>query len=365
MNKTVSYNEVSVLPWLSFEEIKVGNIIFWKFKSDLIEDPSIKSYLDEYVKCYVDIHGNSVSSLVLASYGQKGNFEVLKPLESLEMRAARDILCFSSIAPHTLIAVNQDNRTIAPPSSERFQMFSQNFIPGNDGIAFKSGSHSVVTSGGWKLHEIKLSQPLNLGGSLFSTDCKILQPLSLLLTCMSEPEKHPLEIRLLRAIEWFYLAHTEDDSVSIFSKLVMMSTAFEILFAIPNIPNKSDYLACEIDKIFNSSKIGRSRRKMKKQDIEHTTAGWWGWDFYKMRNQVVHGDQVDTNELTYKDWITYLIVADLVFLKTIVKHLYDLGFYLSDIKDIYKDSDDKDGEIEMIDFLTNFSQLYERLGWKK
>ncbi|PIR42199.1 hypothetical protein COV25_04225 [candidate division WWE3 bacterium CG10_big_fil_rev_8_21_14_0_10_35_32] len=358
------YNEISILPWLSLNEIKVGDVIFWKFDSSVIKDPLTKAYLEKYVQCYVDIHGKSLNSVVIASYKDKNNFLVLDPVEQSTVKAARDLLCFASIAPHALIAVNRNNNSIAPPSSERFQLFSQNFIPGTDDIAFRSGSHSVVTSGAWKLNEVKLSTPLYLGGSLFSTDGKTLSGLVQILPSLRDPEHSPDGIRLLRAIEWFRLAHVENDEVSIFSKVVMMSTAFEILFSIPNLSGKSEYLAKKIDNIFGSPNLIKDVRKIGKTDTEHTLAGWFGWDFYKLRNRVVHGDTIDSQDLIYKGWLTYLIIADLIFLKAIIKELYSMDFYAEDIKDLFDKSVDRDGEEEMLDFVTGFSGLYERLDWK-
>jgi hypothetical protein len=364
MTTTSDYNEISILPWLSINEIKVGDVIFWKFDSSIIKDPSTRAYLEKYVQCYVDIHGKSLNSVVIASYKDKNNFLVLDPVEHSTIKAARDLLCFASIAPHTLIAVNQNNNSIAPPSSERFQLFSQNFIPGTDGIAFRSGSHSVVTSGGWKLDEVKLSTPLYLGGSLFSADWKTLSGLVQILPSLKDPEHNTDDIRLLRAIEWFRLAHVENDEVSVFSKVVMMSTAYEVLFDIPNISGKSEYLAKKIDDIFSSPNLVRNVHKIGKAKIEHTSAGWFGWDFYKLRNRVVHGDIVDSQDLIYKDWLTYLIIADLVFLKAVIKELYSKNYYAKDIKDLFNQSSDRDGEESMLDFVTGFSSLYDRLGWK-
>lgn len=362
---TIAYNEVTVLPWLSIDEFKIGDVIFWKFNSNVVKEKSIRDYLDKYVACYVDITGKKQDGVVIASFGDKNNFTVLTPQEHLIVKVARDLLCFASIAPHSLRAVNQDNKSLAPPSSERFQMFSQNFIPNTEDIAFRAGSHTVSLSGGWKLSEVRLVAPLYLGGSLFSIDGKILEALSKLLPSLHNSNSKTEEIRLLRALEWFRLAHVENDEVSVFSKVVMMSTAFEILYDVPNIPGKSDYIANKIDSIFTSTKLIKISKKIGKAKKEHTLAGWWGWDFYKLRNRIVHGDSVDAGELIYKDWLTHLIIADLVFLKSVIKDLYSLNYYAQDVKKLFKESSDQEAEENMIDFITGFSGLFKRLEWEK
>jgi len=360
---TTDYNQVTVLPWLSVGEIKIGDVIFWKFKGSS-EERSIREYLEKYVACYVDIRGKRQENIMIASFGDKNNFTVLSPLEQLMVKVARDLLCFASIAPHSLRAVNQNNRSIAPPSSERFQMFSQNFIPSTDDIAFRAGSHTVSLSGGWKLDEVRLVAPLYLGGSLFSIDTKVLSALSKLLPSLNNPKGKAEEIRLLRSLEWFRLAHVENDEVSVFSKVVMMSTAFEVLYDVPNIAGKSDYIADKIDSIFTSTKLIKTSKKIGKVNKEHTLAGWWGWDFYKLRNRIVHGDSVDAVELIYKDWLTHLIIADLVFLKSVIKDLYSLGYYARDVKRLFEKSPDQEAEENTIDFVTGFSGLFKHLGWE-
>lgn len=361
----LSYNQVTILPWFSVDKLKVGEVVFWKYDGSRIKDGAVKDYLDRYVACYVDITGKRQQGIVIASLGDKNNFTVLSPQEHLVVKAARDLICFTAIAPHSLRAVNQDNKSLAPPSSERFQMFSQNFVPGTDDIAFRAGSHTVSLGGGWKLDKVRLVAPLYLGGSLFSIDGKILQALSRLLPSLSNPGGEPDELRLFRALEWFRLAHVENDEVSIFSKVVMMSTAFEILFDVPNIPGKINYIADKIDSIFVSTKLAKTARKIGKANKKHTLAGWWGWDFYKLRNRIVHGDTVAAEELIYKDWLTHLIVADLVFLKSVIKDLYSFGYYAQDVKKLFEESSDQEAEGNMIDFITGFFSLYKRLDWEK
>jgi hypothetical protein len=361
---TTTYNQVTVLPWLSVNEVRVGDVVFWKYEGDIVKKKPIREYLEKYAACYVDIRGKKQDNIMIASFGDKNNFTVLCPLEHLMVKAARDLLCFASIAPHSLKAVNQDNKSLAPPSSERFQMFSQNFIPGTADIAFRAGSHTVSLSGGWKIDEVRFVAPLYLGGSLFSVDGKVLEALSKLLPSLNNPKSKAGEIRLLRSLEWFRLAHVENDEVSVFSKVVMMSTAFEVLYDVPNIAGKSDYFADKIDLIFNSTKLIKTFKKIGKVNKKHTLAGWWGWDFYKLRNRIVHGDSVDTVELIYKDWLTHLIIADLVFLKSVIKNLYSFGYYAQDVKKLFEKSPDQEAEENMINFITGFSGLFKHLGWE-
>jgi len=54
-------------------------------------------------------------------------------------------------------------------------------------------------------------------------------------------------------------------------------------------------------------------------------AAWWAWDFYDLRSRIVHGEAVTAKDLQYKNWITHLIVADLVLLELVKRILYEHG----------------------------------------
>jgi len=201
-------------------------------------------------------------------------------------------------------------------------MVSQNFVPGTDDIAVKSGS---MTSGGWKLNEIHFQEPWATGGFFKNINGHVHKAINKLL---ADPQHEDLKNRLLRSSEWFRLAHIDNGTISPFFRIVMMATAYEIIFDIPNIPNKAGFLADEIDSAVAQSKFNQETRKQgKNQSKKRSAAAWWGWDFYKLRNSIVHGDNIPLSQLIYSDWITHAIVADLLFYAYINYLLSDGGFF--------------------------------------
>jgi hypothetical protein len=331
--------QISLLPWLEITEIGIGNVIFWKYDPSLIDDSDIRTYLDQYTNCYVDKHLKPLKSVTIASFKDKNNFEVLTEEEYGELSFARDTLCFLCIAEQTRIGLESNNVSIGPPSADIFEMFSQNFIPGTDDIAVKAGSQ---TSEGWKLHKIHFQEPWSTGGFFKNINKHVYTAINQLLLDNKYPE---LANRLLRSFELFRLAHIENGTVSQFYKIVMMSTAFEIIFDIPNIPNKSGYIADEIDKTIAQGFKTEGRKSNKNQDESRSKAGWWGWDFYKLRNSVVHGSGISITDLIYIDWITQLIVADVVFYAYVAHLLF------------------KEGYIDHKLNLPDFHNTYKILGW--
>ncbi len=317
-----TYKQISLLPWLESSNIQIGNVIFWKYESSVVEDKETKEYLNKYVKCYIDKHLKPIKTVTIASYKNKNHLEPLSPDEYQELNFARNILCFLCIGEQSRIALTNNNYSMGPPSGDIFDMVSQNFVPGTEDIAVKSGS---MTSGGWTLDEIHFQEPWSTGGFLKNINVHVLKAINKLLTLSGSED---FKNRLLRSSEWFRLAHLENGSISPLFRAVMMATAFEIIFDIPNVRDKAGFLSDKIDEtiartgfIQASRQYGKSNEKSKTRSV----AAWWGWDFYKLRNSVVHGDNIPMSDLIYSDWITHTIVADMMFYAYVAYLLQEVG----------------------------------------
>lgn len=322
-----AYNQVSILPWLKSLNIQIGNVIFWEYDSSSIKDKETVRYLDKYVKCYIDKHLEPIKKVTIASYKDKNNFCPLTNEESLEVSFARNILCFLFIAEQSRIALGSNNYSIGPPSADVFDMIFQNFTPGTEDIAVKSGS---MTSGGWTLNEIHFQEPWSTGGFFKNIHKNIYGGINSLLLSKKDDE---IKNRILRSMEWYRLAHIENESISQFFKVVMIATAFEIIFDIPNQPDKAGFLADKIDQTVARTGHSQATRVYGKDGSKSKTrsiAAWWGWDFYKLRNSVVHGDALSSKDLIYFDWITHSIVADMLFYSYIAYILHEAGYISSE-----------------------------------
>lgn len=323
---TLSMSQLSLLPWIALKNLQIGNVLFWEYDSNLVNDTDTKDYLNKYVQCYVDKHLQPIKKVTIVSFNDKNYFEPLSDEQYQNLNSARNILCFLCIAEQSRIALSSNNFSIGPPSADIFDMVSQNFIPGTEEIAVRSGS---ATSAGWTLDEIHFQEPWSTGGFFKNLNSDALTALNKLLN--SEGDGN-LKNRLLRSLEWFRLAHIENGSVSPFFKIVMMASAFEIIFEIPNTPDKALYLAEVIEKKLTDSNFKQETRLYgrKKENKSLSLAAWWGWEFYKLRNDVVHGDNIPFTELMFDDWITQAIVADIIFYSYVIELLFEAK-YLDEI----------------------------------
>jgi len=367
-NKKKQYYQVSFLPWADIrEEFQIGPINFWHFSDadKKINDKDILNHLKEYFKSYVDYQGNPVETIVICSYENK-NFKPLTNNEYNNLKSVVNALIFSVIAPAVKNAVCANNRSMGPPSAEIYELIYQNFNLGNKIIAVQAGSTKHI----WELGQVKFSQPWASGGFLRSPDKELIRGFSNLYNKNIPQETRE---RIFRSLEWFRFAHVENDLVSSLSKLVMMATAFEILLQVPNIPNKKKFIAEKLEKQVISSKLIRQSRRDSKGNT-YNKLGWWAWDFYDLRNKIVHGDHIPLKLLKYKmptkQWISHYIVSDLIFLECVKRELFGLGCIGDSARECARKFDEafpNDHEpqstLHMAEWFLGFNDVYRSLGW--
>jgi len=311
------------MPWVGIEnEFQIGPVKFMPLNKAFkrIKDSSIKEHLTKIFKSYVDHQGKPVEMILLCSYSDM-DFHYLTEEEYRDLMNTVNVLVFCTITPAIKKAVCADNRSMGPPSTEIFQLITQNFQLGINHIVFQAGSSS---SEYWEIGEVTFPKPWATGGSFGSSDKELVQGF-----CKVFDAKFSGDVRerIFRSLEWFRMSHVENSEVSILSKIVMMATTFEILLQVPNIPNKKQWIREEIEKrISNSDFLMETRTDPKGKDYTYSKVAWWSWDFYEIRNSIVHGDYVKPECIQYCapsiKWLTHLIVADLVFWECVKRELF-------------------------------------------
>lgn len=361
------------MPWAEpiKKELQIGPVRLWPFANkaeNKIKEPSVREYLNRYFKLYVDHKGDPVDAVIICSHGDI-DFRPLNEQEHKELRNAVDSLIFSIIAPKAATAVCMNNNFKGPPSSEVFQCFTQEFQPGSEVIRIKAGTNWWS----WRIDEITFQKPWSAGGSGGTPDRELIEGFNKVFD-----HSFPKDIRerIFSSLEWFRLAHVESDEVSQLSKLIMMSTAFEILLHFPEFPKegKKGYFSKCVDKKLASDEFKRDFRiNNKGTKFTFSLAGCWAWDFYELRNRIVHGGSIPNKDFIYRDWITHLIVADLIFLECIKRELYQHGCIGEHVRDLALKLSEKNKD-EDISELTKkivpmsilglgFDEVHRALGW--
>lgn len=360
--------QVSFLPWAKFAKtVALGPITFWPYYNiegnQMVSDPEIKAHLDKYFSSYVDHQGRPVNTITVCSHG-KVDFRSLNDSEYRDLRNAVDILIFAAIAPQTKGAVCANNNSLAPPSADIFEVVTQNFRPASDNIAVQAGS---LLSGGWKIGEITFPKPWATGGALWNFEEEVIKGFD---KCFSAGFSVDVHERIFRSLEWFRMAHVEGGQVSELSKVVMMATGFEILLQFPR-ERKRKHFVDYMEKHIASSAFHKDNRTTDRgKSFNMSLVGCWAWDFYELRSRIVHGDLIPSNDLIYRDWITHLIVADLVFLECVKRELFEHKCIGNNVRSHAKKldklfSNEPEGaSIEpLARWFLGFNSVHRALGW--
>jgi len=367
---------ISFLPWAELKEsVKIGPITFWPYfgedNQNKIADPEIKASLNKLFDSFVDNQGKPVETITICSYNNDNLYELTDSKYKI-LREVVDILIFSFIASATKIIVSNRNHGGGwlPPTADTFELFSfrlpdslqDNFISFQ--IDYSIGPSINV----YEIGNFKLPKPYTTGGPLWLGFYeKLIDGFDNFFSHKFHEEDE--RNRLFRSLEWFRLAH-ENAQFSKLSKIVMMATAFEILLKFGK-EKKEDFVKYMENNIASDHFLKDTRTDKKEKHYTYSLAGWWAWDFYNLRNHIVHGDNISAEELIYnKDPISHLVVADLVFSECIIQKLIDYNCIGNDIhssevlNNLYQNNESKDKCIESwIKWTFGFDAIYEALGW--
>lgn len=365
--------QVTFLPWLGLEQaITIGPITFWPYKKHAdskIKDKNILEYLNNYFNSFINHDGTPVESITICTYNDD-HFKVLSEQEVQDMRYALDALFFSYITGCVKRSVENNNKSVfVHPSLNAFQLSFQKFRPESNDINVSSGQ---VFSTGWKIGEVKFSKPWNVGGIYGDPDKDLITGFDKTFSkAFSVSDKE----RLKRSLEWFRMSMVEDISES--SKIVMIMTGLETFLKIPqDVKEKKACFADYIESKIATSEFIKSKRVENSTEYERSLASWWAWDFYKLRNIIVHGDSVTKDRFVYVNWITQRIVAILVFGESIKRFFFkkkligeDVRSYAKTWLEFFKNQGSEKISLEELEehgvqFYYRFDKIHEKLGWK-
>jgi|GEM_PF-1056479 len=357
--------QVTFLPWYEIKKnFSIGSVTLWPYygnSNHFIKDKILGNWLDRYFQRYVDNNDKPVKSITICSINNDF-FSLSNDLDIL--RKTIDCLIFAAIAPQVVAGAAENNNTLAPPSSDLFELVTQRFETESDFISVAAGNRLC---GGLQIENVRFSKPWSIGGPFSKVDLKLVSGVQKLFKpCIPKNFRE----RVFRSLEWFRLAHSESDQVSILTRVVMMATAFEVLLGFET-NQKTKEFASQVENIIASDRFVLESRRFK-EPVERSLAYWWAWDFYSLRNDIVHGNKIKPDDLLYKDWITHLIVADIVFYFFVLFHLVFNGLigreasslveYLSQV---YGEPVEHELKYKMVSQLYNFTQAYRALGWIK
>jgi hypothetical protein len=182
-------------------------------------------------------------------------------------------------------------------NSTHFQHFHQRFQLGSEWIAPESRRRDGRTlHGGFKHGELKFTMPLQVITTLEATPNIPL--LSALVELLKRETAEAAAVR--QAIDWFFPANSDSDSISPKIEVVMMASCFEALFQVQDQRGKKEALMERLPNLFNYHlTVDVERQGTDGSLARRSWKVWWMDEFYWLRNKIVHGGRIDPGRTTW------------------------------------------------------------------
>lgn len=327
-----NFSQVAFMPFAKAKtEFKISGISFWPFgdkQNEYIQDTKIRDRLNKIFETYITTCGQKIDSFTIASTGII-DFHRFSQAEIDSLEQAKYILSF--------ICIEKNNKRRFEPrekkgsyvnwcTADNFEIVFQNFELEKDFIAPRSGAiHSITDC--IPLEGAKFTLPTWINNHfVIDYDPSLLSALEL---CLDMRDSNPDCQKIIRSLEWFYDAYKNSHDVSHKTRIIMLSTAFETLLDLDDnvkYGKKGDF-CIKIDGLFGN----KEKPETKKLTIIKTKKGTatenltekqrWAVNFYELRSDIVHGDEIPVQRLYYGNKLRHFDVAELFFIMSVKKKL--------------------------------------------
>lgn len=313
---------VSFLPWLRLvESVEIDDVVFWPFpamKNRFDPSGTFELQLQRIFSGYVDVRGNPVNKLTVVSF-RDDPFKDLPSEEAGRISEMVRLLAFSVMAENEYY--RQAGRYFNATS---FQHYHQRFRLRSVWVAPDTRRRDGRTlHGGYKHGELKFTMPLQ--AATISAARPNVSLLQALVNLLKQETAEAAAIR--QAVDWYFLANTDSDSVSLQTEVALMASAFEALLQVQDERGKKEALMGRLPTLFGSHLTDEAERvgidgKREKRPWKV----WWMDEFYRLRNKITHGGKIDTARMTWT-LDEHLTIAAVIIEICVKLKLAELGYY--------------------------------------
>lgn len=205
-----------------------------------------------------------------------------------------------------------------------FQHYHQRFRLGSEWVAPDTRRRGGRTlHGGYKHGGLKFTMPLQAVTLLKARPNQLF--LQALVNLLRQTTVDAAAIR--QAVDWYFLANTDSDSVSSRAEIVMMASAFESLFQVQDEQGKRQALMACLPILFASHLMDESERVgMDGKRERKPWKVWWMDEFYWLRNKITHDGRINAARMTWT-FEEHSTIAALVLAICVKLKLGQLGLY--------------------------------------
>jgi hypothetical protein len=261
-------------------------------KSKYIEDQAALEFLDRYFSIYKCVRNQPEDRVAIIDYS--GN---LSPTEmSKEIARFADAAMFSYLSIISLTATH----AVFASSSDNFVAYQQPYNLAAPTISLEFGSY-IRTQAAGSLDYLTFMTPQHVPDeSLAPGDHGLLRQFAQL--C----DKNGLDVeRLFRSLRWVSFAFSNAPGHLYPSRIVAMTTAFEILLDMPE-EDKTNEFSARINALLLPNKLQKTTHTRvtkagNKKNETDNAVGWWCREFYGLRSKIVHGDELQNTDYKTND----------------------------------------------------------------
>jgi hypothetical protein len=359
--------QVTYFPYLRMDrqdEILVGalGLKIWNYKlkaEDYIPDQSFRNVLDQLMHANVrQLH--TIEDMGVISFGD-ADFHEFSPEEKAICSELRLILFLGTIADSGVLE-RGPNVGHMMCTSENFTIVEQNFQPDAQFTAVQDGYIVRMLHGGYRVTEVKYQAPEFVPFPMQTRrDNELVVGL-----LKAKVKQKRLYRRIMRATEMLMQAYYNDSKITDASRILNIASAYEILFDLPE-SGQRVALRNEFERLFDIQ--GDPRRTFVAYKDRSGTSHWinktikvyWANEFYKLRNNIIHGSTLNNTDFIFKGVQRNFDIAILFFVLGVKKYLESakcmpqsmdqIRWGTTDHPEFANDAPDPDDPIEFTGFI--------------
>jgi hypothetical protein len=333
-----NYNTVVIMPYLSLnEELKLNNLRIWpynKLKSKKIKDPKLLEHLNKIFGMYTHINGRPIDNPAIITNSTYKFPNIYKTsLDTIE-HLKKSFLIPSILKMNSWSFITSDN----------FISFYQRYQIGNDGLATQDGAIHGISTGGYKIGEIKFQKPgyIHLSTSPIDLEIAVLKAL---LESYQKRGSDERNSNIVNSLSTFFNCYKNSHDISRTSRILDLVMSFELLFGETgrtqfrkNILQHS-YFKPSSEKKYPYPEVD-TRTGVTLRTLNLTFLEIWAEEFYKLRHKLIHGNSTSDKDFLFYDLNNnvkqhdpHFYIAVNIFIVCILRKLSELGY--SDIPEYY------------------------------
>ncbi len=311
--------EVHFLPWANIQQlITIGPVTITPWQTIRATLPNnARTFLDNYFNKYRTAATQPVQHIGIASITNNPIANITSE-QRATIQQAVDAFSLASIIPslrQTLITAT----TAGVPNAETFQLLTQRLGNYQSFVTISTRGMNCPV----RLRDLLVLIPWEASVTDYQTDDELLAGLGKLLTGKRDKR---LGESIFRTIEWFRLSNTGNPATSNLERVIMKATAFEVLLDPTGKGGKRLQMAQTLQTLTDTKKV--KKRVITVNRTKHTVNALGAWlnAFYKLRNDIVHGDKISVSQLRYRIGTqvrSHLDIADLVLWEAITWTLFN------------------------------------------